>query len=118
MSVFGGFPIQYKQQDEWRDGKVYNISREGAFIQCDDPPPENTRIEVRFVLPGREDRTRVAANVNWVNSPETETDSLAPCGMGIRFLVLNREESTSLEQFVSERVNGTDPSGGSSPSCA
>jgi uncharacterized protein (TIGR02266 family) len=116
--VFGGFPIQYLQAGEWHAGKVYNISRQGAFIQCDDPPAENTRLDVRFVLPGRDDRMRVAANVNWVNTPANGSDSLAPYGMGVSFLVLDREDSTSLDQFISERVNGNDPSGESSPSCA
>ena len=116
--VFGGFPIQYLHTGEWHAGKVYNISRQGAFIQCDNPPVENTRLDVRFVLPGREDRITVAASVNWVNTPATGSDSLAPYGMGIMFLVLNREESTSLDQFISKRVNGNGPSGESSPSCA
>ncbi len=116
--VFGGFPIQYLHTGEWHAGKVYNISRQGAFIQCDDPPAENTRLDVRFVLPGREDRIKVAAHVNWVNTPASGPDSLALYGMGVRFLVLNREESTSLDQFISQRVNGNDPSGESSPSCA
>lgn len=115
--VFGGFPVKFLHQGQWRDGEVFNISQEGAFIQCPGPPRENSLLPVGFVLPGLEVSMRVQAQVNWVNRPSGEPDPLSPEGMGVSFLTLNQEESTSLDRFIAGRVNGNDPSGASSSSC-
>jgi len=116
--VYGGFPIQFLHGGEWHQAEVYNISRQGAFIQCDKPPPENTRLEVRFVLPGRSSELEVPAHVNWVNDPGAGVDPLSPNGMGVRFLVLSQEDSQSIDRFIHARVNGNDPPGEDSPSSA
>jgi hypothetical protein len=104
--VFGGFPVQFRYEKEWRDGEIYNISQQGAFIQCQNPPPENTRLQVQFLLPGRESPLKASAFVNWVNSPIERNDILSPSGVGISFLTLNQEDITSLDLFVSHRQPG------------
>ncbi len=104
--VFGGFPVQFLHQEQWRAGEVYNISREGAFIQTDDPPPENTRLEVRFLLPDQDAPLQAQAFVNWVNHAQEDLDRLSPRGIGVSFLTLNLEGCTSLDRFVASRANG------------
>lgn len=114
--VFGGFPIRFLHQEQWREGEVHNISQEGAFIQCQNPPEENSKLQVRFVLPGLDNPIQVQAHVNWVHKPAGKPDLLSPEGMGVSFLTLNQEESTFLDKFISGRVNGSDLPPGSSSS--
>jgi uncharacterized protein (TIGR02266 family) len=102
--VFGGFPVQFLHQEQWQEGEVYNISREGAFIQTDSPPPESTRLEVRFMLPDQDVPLEAQAVVNWANHSPEASSGLSPRGVGVSFLTLNREDSTSLDRFVAKRV--------------
>jgi CheY-like chemotaxis protein len=106
--VFGGFPIRFLHQEQWLAGAVYNISQEGAFIQCENPLEENSTLQVRFVLPGLDAPIQVQAHVNWVHKPTGKPDLLSPEGMGINFLTLNQEAGTSLIKFIARRVNGSD----------
>ena len=106
--VFGGFPVRFLHEDQWREGEVFNISQEGAFIQCKSPPEQDAKLQIRFVLPGLEAPIEVQAHVNWVHKPAGKLDLLSPEGMGVNFLTLNQEDSTSLDNFIAGRVNGSD----------
>jgi CheY-like chemotaxis protein len=104
--VFGGFPIEYEYQGEWKRGEVYNISRQGAFVQCDDPPPGNTRLKVRFILPDQQNCLNAAAYVNWVNETlEGSKEQFTPKGMGVFFLSMNKQEDETLRRFVDQRTD-------------
>lgn len=106
--VFGGFPVKFLHEDQWREGEVFNISQEGAFIQCASPPEEDARLQIRFVLPGLESPIEVQAHVNWVHKPAGKLDLLSPEGMGVNFLTMDQEDSTLLDNFIAGRVNGND----------
>ena len=114
--VFGGFPVRFLHEEQWREGEIYNISQEGAFIQCESPPEEDSKLQVRFVLPGLEAPIQVQAQVNWVHKPTGKLDLLSPEGMGVYFHTLNQEDSMSLDRFIAGRVNGSDLPPGSSSS--
>ena len=103
--VFGGFPIRFRKDTQWREGTVYNISQEGAFIGCTSPPEEDSRLQVRFSLPGTEAPFDVQAVVSWIN--DAQGAAFTPEGMGISFLILNGEEHQSLRRFIAGRVTGT-----------
>jgi CheY-like chemotaxis protein len=103
--VFGGFPVQFLHEGQWLQGQVYNISQEGAFIQCEAPPPENAMLTIRFVLPGMDVTLETQGMVNWVNQPIGEQHALSPRGMGINFLTMGQTEATTLERFIADRVN-------------
>ncbi len=107
--VFGGFPVRFGREGDWREGQVYNLSREGAFIQCEDPPPEGDRIQVRLLFPHLDVPFQVDTLVSWVNPPEREHDPLSPGGMGISFLAMDIDASTTLDRFISAREEGSDP---------
>jgi uncharacterized protein (TIGR02266 family) len=107
--VFGGFPIQYGREGAWREGQVYNLSREGAFVQCDAPAAEGSRIQVRFALPGLDVPFEVDAVVSWVNQAQDAADPLAPPGMGIGFLAMGEQAQSSLGSYISARKIGSDP---------
>jgi len=106
--VFGGFPVRFLHEDQWREGEVFNISQEGAFIQCKSPPEQDAKLQIRFVLPGLETPIEVQAHVNWVHKPAGKLDLLSPEGMGVNFLTLDQEDSTLLDNFIAGRVNGSD----------
>jgi uncharacterized protein (TIGR02266 family) len=106
--VFGGFPVRFRHEDQWREGEVFNISQEGAFIQCKSPPEQDAKLQIRFVLPGLETPIEVQAHVNWVHKPAGKLDLLSPEGMGVNFLTLDQEDSTLLDNFIAGRVNGSD----------
>jgi CheY-like chemotaxis protein len=104
--VFGGFPIHLGGPEDWHAGQVYNISREGAFIQCEQFPDEGSRIQVRFVLPELEKPFQVEALVSWVN--RKAGDPLSPQGIGISFMALGAEAQTTLGRFIASREDGND----------
>jgi uncharacterized protein (TIGR02266 family) len=106
--VFGGFPVRFRHENQWREGEVFNISQEGAFIQCESPPEQDAKLQIRFVLPGLETPIEVQAHVNWVHKPAGKPDLLSPEGMGVNFLTLDQEDSTLLDNFIAGRVNGSD----------
>jgi len=106
--VFGGFPVKFLHEDQWREGEVFNISQEGAFIQCESPPEQDAKLQIRFVLPGLETPIDVQAHVNWVHRPAGKLDLLSPEGMGVNFLTLDQEDSNLLDDFIAGRVNGSD----------
>ena len=106
--VFGGFPVRFLHENQWREGEVFNISQEGAFIQCESPPEQDAKLQIRFVLPGLETPIEVQAHVNWVHKPTGKLDLLSPEGMGVNFLTLDQEDSTLLDNFIAGRVNGSD----------
>lgn len=102
--VFGGFPVEFKSNKTSGRGEVYNISQEGAFIQCERPESEGTRLTVRFDLPGSGEALRVEAVVSW----RTErSGDFSPTGMGVSFLDLEDGPGQSLGRFISGRANGT-----------
>lgn len=108
--VFGGFPMKFGQEGDWREGQVYNISREGAFVQTDTPPDGGQRIQVRLILPGLEEAFEVDAIVTWSNPPGEVPDPLSPAGMGINFLSMGTAAQTTLGRFIATRENGSTPS--------
>ena len=101
--VFGGFPVEFELGGQIRKGDVYNLSREGAFIQMDNPPPEGTRLQLSMILAESANPIQVDTVVNWVNAPEGGGDPLSPAGMGVSFLTLTEKESTSLDRLIAER---------------
>ncbi len=101
--VFAGFPVKFGKDDNWTDAVVYNISAQGAFVKCDDPPQEGSQIQLRFVLPGLQVPFEVEAMVSWVNQQNKGPDPISPPGMGISFLSLNSEAQTTLGRFITEQ---------------
>lgn len=101
--VFGGFPVVFEQGGKSERAKVYNISQDGAFIECEQPPPEGSRLQLAFELPGSEP-LRVEARVNWVNPAGAGADPLSPPGMGIRFITLSEGDSLLLARFIGGRL--------------
>ncbi|MBN2496560.1 MAG: PilZ domain-containing protein [Deltaproteobacteria bacterium] len=102
--IFGGFPVSFEHGGTLHEAEIYNLSREGAFIQCAAPPPEGARLQLRFVLPDIGTPIEVETLVNWVNQPEGASDPLSPTGMGVSFLTLNAEESSTLGRFIEDRT--------------
>ncbi len=105
--VFGGFPVQYLHEGKWLQGRVYNISRQGAFIACDEPLPPGSRLELRFVLPDSTERLLVPTVVKWTNAKEKDQAAASPCGMGVMFLDVGSGGEKSLENFISARKGGS-----------
>ncbi|HOX43920.1 MAG TPA: PilZ domain-containing protein [Myxococcota bacterium] len=109
--VFGGFAIHFRAvaspAGPWREGLVYNLSREGAFIQCEGAPVEGARLQVRFVLPGDEAPMEAEAVVSWVNPPSREADPLSPPGLGVNFLTLTEAHTENIARFLD--AHGDEP---------
>jgi len=102
--IFGGFPVQFHERERWQDGIVYNISQQGAFIQCDRPPPEKKTLQIRLTLPNGERRLEVQAIVNWTTDTSKGQNQLSPPGMGVHFLTISAEDHASLVQFISSKM--------------
>jgi uncharacterized protein (TIGR02266 family) len=101
--VFGGFAVSFRavgSEAAFSEGLVYNVSREGAFIQAEQAAPEGSRLQIHFRLPDEEAPAEVEAVVSWVNPPDREVDPLSPPGMGVSFLTLTAAHTDSLARFL------------------
>jgi uncharacterized protein (TIGR02266 family) len=97
--IYGGFSATYELDGEWITGGLYNLSSEGAFIETLDPPEPETRILVRFALPGHSE-TEVRARVTWTVDATQTAGRRSPPGMGVHFENMTEEQKTMIHQFV------------------
>ncbi len=77
-----------------------NISTGGLFLETVEPLPENTPLELEFVLPDRQDPIRCRGRVAWVNSPSGPVKPQLPPGMGIQFLDLLLVDMQAIREFM------------------
>jgi hypothetical protein len=77
-------PVSVLAADGARIGETKDISRGGAFIRCEEPPPPDEKVLVNFgQLSGK--MQVVFAKVAWTNL-ESRDSSDNPVGMGIQFI--------------------------------
>lgn len=72
-------------------GKIFDLSACGAFINVIAGLPTGSLIEIDFDLPTKE-RVKVTASIRYV---------LPGLGMGVEFVEIGEEESRSIELFIS-----------------
>lgn len=78
-----------------RTGAMLDVHLEGAFIGTPSPPPEGSRVQLRFTAPTAWDPVQVDAEVRWIRSAR-EGDP----GFGVRFEPLGPAEAAALAELV------------------
>jgi len=66
------FPIRFATSNAAVQTTTRELSREGVFVRCLEPPPEGTSIAMKLYLPGRRDGVEAAGVVREVAPPGRE----------------------------------------------
>ena len=87
---------EFESFDAFIDEYVTNVSRTGAFIKCNDPPPVGSRVKLRFsVLTDELEVIDGEAEVMRVQND--------PPGMGVSFVALSDESKVLIEKLLARR---------------
>lgn len=87
---------EFESFDAFIDEYVTNISRTGAFIKCNDPPPVGSRVSLRFSVL-TEDLEAIEGEAEVVR---VQND---PPGMGVVFVSLSDESRALIEKLLARR---------------
>lgn len=85
-----------------KDGVVYNLSIQGAFIETPRASMAGASVEIAIRLPGCFIETR--ARVVFANVPGNLQRPNLPLGMAVRFESLDSQTSRKLKAYVRERL--------------
>ncbi len=97
--IYGGFTASYKHKDAWIKGRLYNLSSEGAFIETLSPLEPQTKLKLRFALPGHPE-LEVGVKVTWKVESSQTAGRKSPPGMGVYFEEMKEEDRKSVHSFV------------------
>jgi hypothetical protein len=91
--------LSFGSADELREMYTRDISKGGAFIVTDDPPPAMAQVEITVVPPGAAGISLLADVVHSVPKSAV-TNPNNPPGMGVRFRNLTPEKRAILEDYL------------------
>lgn len=91
--------LSFGDADELREMYTRDISKGGAFIVTDDPPPAMSQIELTIVPPGAAGISLLADVVHSVPKSAVKNPNDTP-GMGVRFRNLTPEKRAILEDYL------------------
>lgn len=83
-------------------GFAENISTGGLFIATFKLKSVGERMDISLTLPNREDPIHCVGEVRWIRE-YSERSNVGP-GMGIRFVELNADDASAIEEFVKGRA--------------
>lgn len=105
------FAAEYRRagEDEWREGKLYDLSASGAALLTDEPIPLQTLLRVRFTLPASALDEEATFEVEAMGVRKAHRPDLDP-GLthlqGLYFLDLRGERFERVRRFLWERAGG------------
>lgn len=86
-------------------GKVFNLSRDGAFIATQDIFPKLTHITgIDFKLPSGESVTHADGFVVWENTGQEPRAPIYPPGFAIMFDSLSQDNLQAIERYVQSQL--------------
>jgi siroheme synthase (precorrin-2 oxidase/ferrochelatase) len=93
--------VQYTAENQSLRGKIFNLSRDGAFIATSNTLPKLTHITaIEFTLPTQEVIRNAEGVVVWENSTDQPRAPLYPSGFAVMFESLTHESLHTIEQYV------------------
>lgn len=81
-------------------GNLLNISLDGAYITCQEPVEEGTKLLVTFTPPGSDILVQARGTVVWVNNSRKQASTRHPEGFGLQFTELPAETEGLLRKFI------------------
>lgn len=95
--------VEYATVDALFSEFTRNINEGGLFIETDNPPELDSRVQLQFCLPGGSDPIKVTGRVAWHSSGTREE----PPGVGVEFGDLDAEARDQINLLVQQlRVEG------------
>ena len=99
------FPVSFqllfgRNKQKRHHGTAVNLNTGGLFLGSGLIYPIDTRVTLKFTLPGSTKPLSCKARVAWVNHPEWIKKNNLPCGMGLEFLDLGGVAEAVLRDFV------------------
>jgi len=99
------FPVDFQlafldSRQKKHVGSCVNLNFGGMFLATETLFPVDTRLEVRFVLPGFASPLQGTVRVAWVNHPEWRKKTALPCGMGVQYVDLSTTARAALKEFI------------------
>jgi len=95
-------PLEKTPVHIFTESQIVNISKGGVFISTPRPLPENSDIEIEFVLPKVDKKIRVIGQVKWaidnVSRPDG-TPGIVP-GMGVKFIKISKENLKKITTYL------------------
>ncbi len=79
-----------------------DLGLRGVFVERAEPLPVDTRVTLRFTLPGNERVMRASGRVAWSHVPDA--DARLPPGLGIEFDGLTGEDWQRVRAFLLDHV--------------
>ncbi|MGB7621400.1 MAG: NAD(P)-dependent oxidoreductase [Terriglobia bacterium] len=93
--------VQFTAQDQPHSGRIFNLSRDGAFIATQNTFPKLTPITaLRFTLPTKELICDAEGVVVWENSTVRPQAPIYPSGFALMFESLTPNNLTTIERYV------------------
>ena len=93
--------VTFFMGDEVCRGSSLHFNERGMLIMYQDPEPLNAHLKIILQFPGFKNPIELQGDVVWTNIHGT-ADSLAPRGMGVKFVNLDRDVERLLAE-LSER---------------
>jgi DNA-binding response OmpR family regulator len=93
-------PVSVRIGDEEIEARSCNISRAGMHVEIDHELEAGSEVRLHFEMPESRSATSATARVVW----KSEDDESDLCGVGLRFLVLDRESAQHIEAYGNERI--------------
>ena len=90
--------VQFRSAEAFVAAYAKKISGGGLFIQTATPLALNQLVSLRFTLPGMAEPFELRGLVVWTNPFASQ--AAFPTGMGIKFLNLEPQQRTIIEDFV------------------
>ena len=84
------------------ESQIVNISKGGVFISTPRPLPNDSEIEIEFVLPRVSKRIRVKGTVKWSIDQSSLPDGsrgIVP-GMGVKFIKISKESIKEIQRYL------------------
>lgn len=75
-----------------------NVNEGGMFVATDNPPAIDTRVSLKFQLPGRAEPIRASGRVAWIQPAQDDE----PAGMGIEFEELDGKAREHIDRLIRE----------------
>jgi hypothetical protein len=87
-----------------RDGYLTNVSVSGAFFAVESPPPTESEVELKAVLPWRLGELRASARVVWRSEGGGDDERSKLAGAGLLFTRLDPSAERLLHAYLDRFV--------------
>ncbi len=95
--------VNYRTDMDFLSAPTKDMSLGGMFLRTSSPLPEGTALDLCFDIPEGPIEFCVTAEIIWaVNSDEAGDEE--DCGMGLKFINLNKERSKLLGEYINNRL--------------